>query len=65
MDKPDAKPPSRFPVALLPPSNDPLKHFAKDGPWFRLGALLIDKLPKILWAASVLLVPLSKAKGWW
>ena len=38
--------------ALLPARNDNMKHFARERPWVKLCALLIDKLPSILMAAG-------------
>jgi hypothetical protein len=43
---------------------DPLKHFSRDGPWFRLAALLICKLSSIIFAAVVAYF-FGKARGWW
>lgn len=52
---------SRFPPVALP-ALDRLKHFSKDGPAVRLGALFIERLPAILGgfatAAAVVL-------AWW
>jgi hypothetical protein len=44
---------------------DPLKYFSKDGPWVRLCALFICRLPYIL--APVLSIGyfIGKSKNWW
>jgi len=48
---------------------DPLKYFSKDGPWVRLGALFLCKLPRILASISLSVAAVvsyaAKAKGWW
>ena len=44
---------------------DPLRHFARDGPWFRLAALFLCKLPSILVALGALIVVVGRfAKLW-
>lgn len=43
------------------PKGDPVKHFAKDGPKWKLTALVIEKLPAIL--SSLGLLALSVVLG--
>jgi len=60
---------SRKPLLPKDPPTDALKYFSKDGPWIRLSALFLCKLPRILAAISVMagtaLAYAAKAKGWW
>ncbi len=52
----DSKP-SRLPSVQLP---DHLRHFSRDGPFVRLVALLICKLPSLFSACAVALLAASK-----
>ena len=48
---------------------DELKHFSKDGPWFRAFALIVCKVTGMLKYALALCVLLlggyGRTKGWW
>ena len=52
MQTPEAKTQPRIVVR----QSDPLQHFRRDGPWFRLAALLLCKLPLILMSLGGLLL---------
>ena len=54
------KPTHRFNVT----APDPLRHFSRDGPWFRLAALLICKLSSII-SSAVAAYFFGKARSWW
>lgn len=63
MSEPIAKP--RLPALKQAPS-DPVKHFAKDGPKWKLSALFIEKLPAILGSLGLLAlsVVLASSRFW-
>lgn len=44
--------------------DDTLKHFANDGPRWKLAALFINKLPYVLAGLASLLVAVVKVAGW-
>jgi hypothetical protein len=49
----------------IAPMPDALRHFSRDGPFVRLLALLIIKLPFILAASAGLLYWLGRFLEWW
>jgi hypothetical protein len=55
---------SRFPLVALP-ALDRLKHFAKDRPAVRLGALFIERLPAILYSLGLLALSVVLAFSRW
>lgn len=63
MSEPTDKP--RFSLPGLA-ANDPVKHFAKDGPKWKLSALLIQKLPAIFGSLGLLTlsVVLAVSRFW-
>lgn len=55
-------PPAQKQIVLVP---DALRHFSRDGPFVRLLALLIIKLPLILMASAGPVYWLGKSFRWW
>ncbi|MGI9216629.1 MAG: hypothetical protein ACR2JA_06475, partial [Hydrogenophaga sp.] len=59
----DTKPsPTHRQVVVIP---DAMRHFSRDGPFVRLLALLIIKLPLILAASAGPVYWLGRTLGWW
>jgi hypothetical protein len=50
----DSQTTPRRPIVVLPPKHDPLKHFSREKPGWKLAALFLCRAPYIIAAMSTL-----------